>query len=206
MNLAIKDIFGGGSYGDAHRLPLDYVATHTQQAPIKSRLPSDISMHSKARYQQFPQLSKELLVRLFCEIGVKYVPEVALYQLQERRPIEIFQEFVTSFGISVEDRVNKREIIDTDILNLVILSLKKMDALREVYPFDSKPIYKLLAQQEFEKVETLIMELKGNALRLRKLLSQHKDELRQREIKMVFIESWHKLKPISNLIKRIKND
>ncbi len=206
MNLAIKDIFMGISYGDGERLPLDYLETHTTQTPIKAILPSDITMHSKESYQEFPQLSKELLIRLFSEIGVEYVPEVALYQLKHKRPIEIFQEFVGSFGISVENRLNQKEVVDADILNSVIAFLRKMDAFRGVYPFNSKPIYKLLAQHEFEKVEGLIVELKENSLQLNQLLQEHKNSSLQKEIKTVFIENWHKPRAISNLIKRIKND
>ncbi len=206
MNLAIKDIFMGVSYGDGERLPLEYLKTHTTQIPMKLILPSDITMHPKESYQEFPELSRELLIHLFSQIGVKYVPEVALYQLNHKRPIEIFQEFVRSFGISMENRLNKKEVIDTYILNSVIAFLQKMDAFRGVYPFNSKPIYKLLTQHEFNKVERLMIELKESSLWLNPLLQEHKDGSVQREIKTVFIENWHKPRAISNLIKRIKND
>jgi hypothetical protein len=106
----------------------------------------------------------------------------------------------------MENRLNQKEVVDADILNSVIAFLQKMDAFRGLYPFNSKPIYKLLGQQEFEKAEALIVELKESSLLLNQLLEEHKDSSVQREIKTVFIENWHKPKAISNLIKRIKND
>lgn len=206
MNLAIKDIFMTISYGDSYRLPLNYIATNTDKPSIKILLPTHPSMQSKQTYQQFPELSQELIITLFSEIGVKYVPEVTLYQLNEKRPIEIFQEFISSFGVSIKDRRNTREVIDTDILNLVISSLKKMDSHRENYSFDSRPIYKLLSQQEFTKAEILISKLKESELLLSQLLKEHKNISIQEEIKTIFIESWDRPKVVSNLIKRIKND
>lgn len=206
MNLVIKDIFSNVSYGDSYRLPLEYLATNTDNPTTRILLPTDVPMQSKEMYQKFPEFSESLLITLFAEIGVKYVPEVTLYQLEEKRPIEVFQEFTYSFGIGMRDRSNQKEIIDTDILNQVISSLQKMDSFREVYTFDSRPIYKLLYQQKFNNANSLIVELEESALVLNRLLKEYKNEDTQKEIKEVFIDSWHKPKVISNLKKRIKND
>lgn len=206
MNLVIKDIFSNVSYGDSYRLPLEYLATNTDNPTTRILLPTDVPMQSKEMYQKFPEFSESLLITLFAEIGVKYVPEVTLYQLEQKRPIEVFQEFTYSFGIGMRDRSNQKEIIDTDILNQVISSLQKMDSFREVYTFDSRPIYKLLYQQKFNNANSLIVELEESALVLNRLLKEYKNEDTQKEIKEVFIDSWHKPKVISNLKKRIKND
>lgn len=206
MNLVIKDIFSNVSYGDSYRLPLEYLATNTDNPTTRILLPTDVPMQSKEMYQKFPEFSESLLITLFAEIGVKYVPEVTLYQLEQKRPIEVFQEFTRSFGIGMRDRSNQKEIIDTDILNQVISSLQKMDSFREVYTFDSRPIYKLLYQQKFNNANSLIVELEESALVLTQLLKEYKNEDTQKEIKEVFIDSWHKPKVISNLKKRIKND
>lgn len=206
MNLVIKDIFSNVSYGDSYRLPLEYLATNTDNPTTRILLPTDVPMQSKEIYQKFPEFSESLLITLFAEIGVKYVPEVTLYQLEQKRPIEVFQEFTYAFGIGMRDRSNQKEIIDTDILNQVISSLQKMDSFREVYTFDSRPIYKLLSQQKFNNANSLIVELEESALVLNRLLKEYKNEDTQKEIKEVFIDSWHKPKVISNLKKRIKND
>jgi len=160
MKLALKERFSSIKYGDEHRIPTVYIATHTDKAPFVGTLPKDISMQSEESYREFPKLSNTLLVELFSEIGVEYVPEICIYQLKNSRPIEVFQNFVMSFGISIDDRLEEREIIDADILNQVIFSLKKMDTLRKESMFDSRPIYKLLAHHEFTKVDKMIDKLK----------------------------------------------
>lgn len=157
MKIAVKELFTSVDYGDAHRPPLAYISTQTKQPPFRGILPQEVLMQPIKTYQAFPRLSKELLVSLFSDIGVHYVPEIALYELQEKRPIEVFQNFVMTFGI--EDRHSERAIISAEILNRVIAQLKKMDSLREESLFDSKPIYKLLAKHEFDKASEILDEL-----------------------------------------------
>ncbi|NEW60282.1 hypothetical protein GSY74_03210 [Sulfurovum sp. bin170] len=159
MKLALRERFSSIKYGDDHRRPSVYISTHTDKAPFIGTLPKDIAMQSEKSYQEFPKLSKRLLVELFSGIGVEYVPEICIYQLKKSRPIEIFQDFVMSFGISVENRLEQIDILDADILNRVVFSLKRMDDLRREHIFDSRPIYKLLAQHEFEKAEKMIENL-----------------------------------------------
>ena len=117
-------------------------------------------MPKENSYIKFPRLSKELLIFLFEYIGVEYVPEVCLYRLKEQEPIEVFYDFVMSFGISIEDRLEERTTIDVKILNRVIFYLKRMDNFRQIQLFDSRAVYKLLAQQKFEKADIMINKLK----------------------------------------------
>ena len=157
IKIAVKELFTSIDYGDAHRPPLAYISTQTKQVPFRGILPQEVLMQPIKTYQAFPRFSKELLVSLFADIGVHYVPEVALYELQEKRPIEVFQDFVLTFGR--EDRDGERPIINAKKLNQVIAQLKKMDSLREESLFDSKPIYKLLAKHEFDKASEILDEL-----------------------------------------------
>ena len=157
MKLAVKELFTSIDYGDAHRVPLSYIATQTSSLTFRGVLPKEISMQSKQTYHEFPKLSQALLVTLFADIGVYYVPEVTLYELQVKRPIEAFQDFVMTFGI--EDRRSEQPIICAKKLNQVIAHLKKMDTLREQNIFDSKPIYILLAKHEFTKASEILDEM-----------------------------------------------
>jgi hypothetical protein len=160
MKLALRETFGGIKYGDNHRKPSRYLPTHTKRPPFRGRLPKDTPMQSEKNYQRFPKLSQTLLLSLFAGIGVKYLPEICLYQLQTKRPIEVFEGFVLSFGVGIEDRLEQREIVDAEILNQVILSLREMDEARQVRRFDSRPIYRLLARHEFIKVDEIIKNRK----------------------------------------------
>ena len=160
IKLALKESFSNIKYGDNSRTPYAYIATCTQKGPFRGKLPKDTPLHRKDSSTEFPKLSKELLISLFSYIGVEYLPEICLYQLQKREPIEIFSDFVTTFGISIEDRLEQRAIIDAKILNRVILYLRQMDNFRQIRLFDSRAIYKLLAQQKFEKADKMIDKLK----------------------------------------------
>ena len=160
VKLALKEKFTGIKYGDDYRKPNIYIATYTTSVPFHGRLPKDISMQKNREYQNFPKLSKELLIELFSNIGVKYVPEICVYQLEKRRPIEVFVDFVMSFGITIENRLEGIEIVDADILNRVIMNLKNMDEIRREKMSDSRPIYKLLAHHEFDKAEKIIEDMR----------------------------------------------
>ena len=160
VKLALKEKFTGIKYGDDYRHPTLYIATYTTSVPFHGRLPKNTSMQSTKSYQNFPKLSKELLIELFSDIGVKYVPEICLHQIQKRRPIEVFVDFVMSFGVTIEDRLEEIERVDADILNRVIMNLKNMDEIRGEKMSDSRPIYKLLAQHEFDKAEKMIEDMR----------------------------------------------
>ena len=160
VKLALRETFSTIKYGDNYRTPNSYIATPKNSPPFVGTLPKNISMQSISSYQEFPQLSKELLIELFTEIGVGYVPEICLYQLKEKRPIEVFQSFVLNFGVTMEDRLEQRETIDANILNRVILILKRMDKYREDNLFDSRGVHKLLAQHQFTEAEKMIDRLK----------------------------------------------
>jgi hypothetical protein len=160
MKLALKETFSSIQYGDEYRTPTDYIQTHTKKKPFIGTIPKEIEMQSTKTYQEFPLLSQRLLVQLFSDIGVDYVPEICIYQLKKRRPIEVFVDFVISFGITIEHRLDEIEIIDANVLNRVISSLQTMDEIRRDSMVDSKPIYKLLVHQEFDKVDKIIDNLK----------------------------------------------
>jgi len=160
MKLMLKENFGRLRYGDDSRTPYDYIPTGTTKNPKRVILPDDISMKLKeSKLEQFPKLSEALLLSLFSDIGVLYLPEICLYKLRENsNPLEVFYDFVVTFGVSMENRLQERYIVDIKMLNRVIGYLQKMDALRKEEMFDSRPIYRLLAQQKFEKVEKILKD------------------------------------------------
>ena len=160
VKLALKETFSSIKYGDEYRTPTDYIPTYTDNTPFIGTLPKEIEMQSEKAYQEFPKLSRELLVHLFADIGVDYVPEICIYQLKKRRPIEIFVDFVMSFGITVENRLEELETINADSLNIVISYLQRMDEMRRDSMADSRPIYRLLAHHDFTKVDEMIDNLK----------------------------------------------
>lgn len=154
LKLALKEQWHGTKYGDDHRIPYGYLATATTVAPFRGQLPS-LPPHISVEIP-FPHLYRELLMELFAQIGVTHLPEICLYQLESQAPLEVFYAFVMRFGILVEDRREERRIIDAEILNRVIGYLQRMDRLRMTRMFDSRTIYKLLAQQKFDKVEKIL--------------------------------------------------
>jgi hypothetical protein len=154
LKLIIKEQISGINYGDSHRKPYAYLPTYTNTPPYRGQLPWLSS--SCDVDPSFPHLYRELLIDLFGAIGVEYLPEVCLYELESRAPLEVFYAFVLRFGILVEDRLEERQIIDAEVLNRVIGYLMWMDRLRLERLFDSKEIYKLLSQQKFEKVEKIL--------------------------------------------------
>jgi len=160
IKLALRERFSATRYGDNNRTPNRYIATPKNRTPFVGTLPQNISISSTKSYQKFPKLSKELLIELFSEVGIGYVPEICINQLKDRHPIEVFQNFVLNFGVTEENRLNQIEAIDANILNRVILTLKRMDEYREDKIFDSRPIYKLLAQHQFERADEMIDRLK----------------------------------------------
>lgn len=160
VKLALKEKFSTTKYGDNDRIPNSYITTYTHSSPFIGTLPKNISIESIKSYREFPKLSQELLIELFSKIGVEYVPEICIYQLKNKHPIEIFRDFVLTFGISIENRLNQIEIIDANILNRIIFTLRKMDKFRKDKLFDSKGVYRLLAQHQFDKADILIEKLK----------------------------------------------
>ena len=144
------------NYGDHHRLPISYVPTKTKASPFYGQLPRYRPFKSDLLVADFPKLSRILLIELFAHIGVKYVPEICLYQLDKRDPLDVFYDFVMNFGVHLEDRLEARYVVDGVLLNRVIDYLQEMDRLRIQRIFDSHPIYRLLALQKFDKVEALL--------------------------------------------------
>ena len=141
-------------YGDDQRLPLVYLETYSTKPSYSYALPTDIIDEPLSTYLSFPKLSKEILVTLFSSIGVTYVPEVALYELAIKTPEKAFVDFCITFGM--EDN----EMVNSSILNQVIGYLRDMDQSRRDRPFDSRPIYKALADRDFEEADRLIREIK----------------------------------------------
>ena len=140
------------NYGDYGRTPYPYLETNTTQRFFVGSLPPNLNNSSYTSYQNFPKLSQYLLRELFASIGVEYVPEIALYQLNTQTPFKVFEKFCTAFS-----RHSTR--IDASEINDVILKLKDMDSFREVYPLNSKPIYFQLSLLEFDKASELITQM-----------------------------------------------
>jgi len=194
-------------YGDVNRPPLPYIATDTSEVPFVGFLPKEIALQPQFSYDHFPKLSETILIELFSSIGVEYVPEITLFIVKKRRSIDVFREFVETFGISLQNRLEGSLCIDANILNHVISSLKRMDSFRQEYPFDNRLIYRSLARQEMVEVERLMSRLEEMNLLLGELCVRHEnDALLVEELKREFIANWHKDRVIKKIIKRIKND
>ena len=147
---SIKKILNSLKYGDEHRLPLAYLKTNSNKPPCYYEFPDDAIDEPLSSYKAFPKLSKEILISLFSSIGVEYVPEIVLYELNIKTPQKAFIDFCITFGM--EDN----EMINSLILNKVITILIEMDKLRSKRVFDSRPIYKALADRDFKEAEELI--------------------------------------------------
>ncbi len=148
-----KSIFNDIKYGDEIRKPLAYIPTHTTNEPLLFTLPSeDMDLEPFKSTTLFPKLSLEILIHLFKSVGIKFVPEIALYYLKEKTPFEIFENFCLTFGLDEEGN------IDAVRLNRVISYLQKMDSFRVKNRFDSREIYIALANNDFEKADKLIKE------------------------------------------------
>ncbi len=158
MKLLLKEKLNSLKYGDSHRVPYPYIATQSSQPPFRGVLPASLPSQDQNIHTLFPNLSKELLLELFSAVGVVYLPEICFHELDTREPLEIFYDFVMNFGVKIEDKLEEQYIMDARLLNQVIEYLRVMDKLRQEELFDSRPIYKLLAQQNFEKVEMLLKE------------------------------------------------
>ena len=158
MKLLLKEKLSLLKYGDNHRVPYPYIATESSRSPFKGVFPSTLPSQDQNIHTLFPNLAKELLLELFSEVGVVYLPEICFHELDEREPLEIFHDFAMGFGVKMEDKLEERYIMDVTLLNQVIEYLRVMDKLRQEKLFDSRPIYKLLAQHNFEKVEKLLKE------------------------------------------------
>ena len=149
-----KKILYNFKYGDDQRLPLRYIKTHSTKPSYLYQLPKEHKDETFSSYQSFPKLSEEILIALFSAIGIRYVPEVVLYELKTKTPQKAFSDFCFTFGEEEDSFVN------SFLLNKVIDRLREMDALRTQTPFDSRAIYKALLYQDFEEVDRLIDEMK----------------------------------------------
>ena len=150
---SIKKILHSIKYGDEHRLPLVYLKTDTNKpSSYYSFPPNDILDEPLSSYREFPKLSKEILLSLFSSIGVYYVPEIALFELNSKTPQNSFKDFCLTFGLKDDN------LIDSSLLNRVIKHLIEMDTIRRDNLFDSRPIYRALANRDFEEVNRLINE------------------------------------------------
>ncbi len=145
-------------YGDAHRVPYPYLATKSTKEPFYGYLPDRIPPQDHQLHSDFPTLSKTLLLDLFAQVGVHYLPEICFHQLDHLEPLEIFYNFAITFGVPIEHRVEERYLLDVTLLNRVIDYLRLMDKIRMERLFDSRPVYKLLSEQKFEAVERLLKE------------------------------------------------
>ncbi|CAA6804634.1 MAG: Unknown protein [uncultured Sulfurovum sp.] len=148
-----KKIISRIKYGDDHRLPLAYLETYSRKPSSTYELPQEIEDKPLEYYKAFPQLSKEILVAFFGSIGVRYVPEVTMYELAFKTPRRSFEDFCITFA---EDE----GLIDSFVLNRIIGRLRQMDGLRSEEAFDSRPVYTALENGNLEEVDRLLTEMK----------------------------------------------
>jgi len=146
-------------YGDNQRLPLVYLPTYTSQTTFYYEFPKELPLQPFEYYQSFPKLSEEILLALFASIGVAYVPEVCLYQLNQKSPFDIFDNFCRAFGEEENEKINSL------LLNDIIVRLKRMDSFRQQEPLDSREVYKALIDSNLEKADRLIDEMRDEHLR-----------------------------------------
>lgn len=127
-------------YGNSYIVPLEYLKTDTKKS-FQGEIPKYKSKKNLNEYKNFPNISKQLLKELFKETGLKYVPEVAIFELEKYTPYESFERFCISFN-----RNKTREINSNSLNNTTILSLISMDSLRNKYKvyINTKPIYNSL--------------------------------------------------------------
>ncbi|CAA6821259.1 MAG: Unknown protein [uncultured Sulfurovum sp.] len=149
----LKKIINRIKYGDAHRLPLAYLETHSRNPSSHYELPKELEDKPFEYYQAFPKLSKEILIALFSSIGVRYVPEITIFELQTKTPRKSFEDFCMTFA-------EEDGLINSFVLNRMIGRLRKMDALRSEEAFDSRPVYVALANGNLEEVDRLLIEMK----------------------------------------------
>ena len=149
-----KKILNNIKYGDDHRLPLAYIETKSTKPSYYYALPEDIIDEPLSTYHSFPKLSEKILIGLFESVGVRYVPEIARYELATKTPQKSFIDFCITFG--AED-----ELINSFLLNQVIGRLMDMDRLRQDTPFDSRAIYKALSYGDLEEADRLIEEMEN---------------------------------------------
>lgn len=140
-------------YGDNHRLPLAYIETHSANPSTYYEFPKEIAYKPFAYYESFPKLSKEILIALFSSIGVRYVPEITMYELQSKTPHKAFENFCMTFA-------ETNGLVNSFVLNRVIGRLRKMDELRSKEAFDSRAIYDALANENVKEADRLIDEMK----------------------------------------------
>ena len=140
-------------YGDNNRFPLKYLETCSTQSADYYEFPSEMISESFESYKAFPKLSQEILVAFFASVGVRFVPEITLYELKSKTPFQSFEDFCVTFG--AEDNE-----INTILLNKIIERLRRMDRLREKNIFDSRPIYTALLNRNLEQADRLIEEMK----------------------------------------------
>ena len=145
--------FVHSDYGDYGRTPYPYLKTNTTRKFFKGSLPPNPNNSVYASYQNFPKVSQQLLRELFANIGVEYVPEIALYQLNTQTPFEVFENFCKSFS-------RNDTKIDASEINNVIVRLRKMDSLRDIYALNSKPIYAQLHFFNFDRASELTIQMK----------------------------------------------
>lgn len=148
-----KKILNGVKYGDNHRVPLRYLETHSSNPSSFYKFPQELEDKPLDYYQSFPKLSIEILIALFSSIGVRYVPEVTIYELGHKTPKKAFEDFCMTFG-------EEDDLVNSFNLNRVIGRLQTMDALRKDEPYDSRPIYDALANMNLAEADRLIDEMK----------------------------------------------
>jgi len=153
LKKSFKKIINCIDYGDEHRLPLSYLETYSKRPSSYYELPKELEDKPFEYYQTFPKLSIEILVALFSSIGVRYVPEVTVYELETKTPRKAFEDFCRTFG-------EEEGLINSFVLNRIIGRLRRMDALRSDEAFDSRPVYAALAKGNLDEVDRLLSEMK----------------------------------------------
>jgi hypothetical protein len=145
-------------YGDDYRFPLEYLETDSSHVAGYYEFPLEMKHEPFESYRAFPKVSEQILVALFANIGVELVPEITLYELAEKTPMQSFEDFCMTFG-------GEENMINSLLLNQIVERLEKMDKLRKKRAFNSKPIYTALSERDLKEADRLIDEMKDECNR-----------------------------------------
>ena len=155
------------------REPDDYIEILSKGKPSDKDTPwlKHIPLISRqAPLTELPRLSQQLLLELFGELGVEYVPEIVLHESQHQYAVSAFVDFCQRFD-SPDGKPATRHYLQD-----IVLFLFEMDELRRRHPLNPDPIYQKLEQHQRLEAENLLTSMEEAINLLDKLDSR--DEIR----------------------------
>jgi len=174
------------------RAPDDYIEILSKGKPSDKDKPwlKHIPLISRqASLTELPRLSQQLLLELFGELGVEYIPEIVLHESQLQDSVSIFVDFCQRFDYPDGKPATLRYLQD------IVLFLFEMDELRRRHPLNPDPIYKKLEQHQRLEAENLLTSMEEAINLLDKLdssdellLGKHRQILN--DIKDILSSEW----------------